>query len=90
MAPGRITNYKVTKMIYFSDGCAAQYKNYKNFIDLCHHYEGFGLVAEWHFFATSHGKRPPDGETEKLPKPVCSKYTMATLKLPLSYSVSLN
>ena len=27
----------------------------------CHHYEDFGIVAEWHFFATSHGKGPPDG-----------------------------
>ena len=56
-----ITNYNVTKMIYFSDGCAGQYKNCKNFINLCHHYEDFGLVAEWYFFATSHGKGPPDG-----------------------------
>ena len=55
------TNYNVTKMIYFRDGCAGQYKNCKNFINLCHHYEDFGLVAEWYFFATSHGKGPPDG-----------------------------
>ncbi|KAL5487220.1 hypothetical protein EMCRGX_G019797 [Ephydatia muelleri] len=55
------TNYKVTQMIHFSDGCAGQYKNCKNFINLCHHYEDFGFVAEWHFFATSHGKGPPDG-----------------------------
>ena len=44
------------KIIYFSDGCAAQYKNRKNFINLCHHEEDFGMPAEWHFFATSHGK----------------------------------
>ena len=48
-------------MIYFSDGCAGQYKNCKNFINLCHHYEDFGLAAELHLFATSHGKGPPDG-----------------------------
>jgi hypothetical protein len=52
---------KPTKMIYFSDGCAAQYKNRKNFINLCHHEEDFGMPAEWHFFATSHGKGPCDG-----------------------------
>ena len=23
------------KLIYFSDGCGGQYKNYKNFMDLC-------------------------------------------------------
>ena len=28
---------KPKKMFYFSDGCAAQYKNRKNFINLCHH-----------------------------------------------------
>ncbi|KAL5515976.1 hypothetical protein EMCRGX_G001232 [Ephydatia muelleri] len=41
-----------------SDGCAAQYKNCKN---LCQHYEDFGVEAEWHFFATSHGKSAGDG-----------------------------
>ena len=46
------------KIIYFSDGCAAQYKNQKNFVNLCHHNEDFGVPAEWHFFATSHGKGP--------------------------------
>ena len=37
----------ITKCIYFSDGAGSQYKDYKN-------------KAEWHFFATSHGKRPCD------------------------------
>jgi hypothetical protein len=41
---------------YFSDGCGGQYKNYKNFRNLCLHSQDFGLSAEWHFFATSHGK----------------------------------
>lgn len=44
------------KIIYFSDGCAAQYKNRKNFINLVHHEQDFGMPADWHFFATSHGK----------------------------------
>jgi hypothetical protein len=48
-------------IIYFSDGCAAQYKNRKNFLNLCNHDADFGLPAEWHFFATSHGKGPCDG-----------------------------
>ena len=51
----------VSKVYYFSDGCGGQYKNYKNFINLCHHKEDFGLNAEWIFFATSHGKSPCDG-----------------------------
>ena len=49
------------KIIYFSDGAAAQYKNRKNFLNLCHHKSDFGIDAEWHFFATSHGKGPCDG-----------------------------
>ena len=30
-------------------------------INLCYHKEDFGIPAEWHFFATSHGKGPCDG-----------------------------
>ena len=48
--------FEVLKIAYFSDGCAAQYKNCKNLIKLCYHKEDFGIPAEWHFFATSHGK----------------------------------
>jgi len=48
-------------IFYFSDGAAAQYKNKKNFINLCYHYEDFNISAEWHFFATSHGKSACDG-----------------------------
>ena len=44
-----------------SDGCAAQYKNRKNFINLCYHMEDFGVPAEWHFFATLHRKSAADG-----------------------------
>ena len=46
---------------YFSDGAASQYKNRKNFINLCHHEEDFGIPAQWHFSATSHGKGACDG-----------------------------
>ena len=49
------------KIIYFSDGAASQYKNRKNFINLCHHKEDFGITAEWHFSATAHGKGACDG-----------------------------
>jgi len=52
---------KPNRIIYFSDGCAAQYKNRKIFINFCHHEADFGMPAEWHFFATSHGKGPCDG-----------------------------
>ena len=53
--------FEVLKITYFSDGCATQYKNCKNLINLCYHKEDFGIPAEWHFFATSHGKGPCDG-----------------------------
>ncbi|KAJ6655379.1 hypothetical protein lerEdw1_005437 [Lerista edwardsae] len=52
---------KVKKMIYFSDGASSQYKNKKNFINMCQHENDFGLIAEWNFFATSHGKNSCDG-----------------------------
>ena len=40
---------KPKKVFYFSDGCAGQYKNCKNFMNLCHHSVDFGFEAEWHF-----------------------------------------
>ena len=48
-------------MHYFSDGCAGQYKNCKNFINLCLHERDFSIKCVWSFFATSHGKSPCDG-----------------------------
>ena len=50
----------ITKILYFSDGCAGRYKNKKNLYNICQHREEFGLEAEWNFFATSHGKSPCD------------------------------
>lgn len=52
---------EVTRVTYYSDGCAAQYKNCKNFLNLCLHEKDFGIKATWCFFATSHGKSPCDG-----------------------------
>lgn len=49
------------KIFYFSDGCAAQYKNRFNFANLSFHKADFGVDAEWNFFATSHGKGACDG-----------------------------
>ena len=50
-----------TKLEYYSDGCAGQYKNFKNIQNLCNHNDDFDLDADWSFFATSHGKSPCDG-----------------------------
>jgi hypothetical protein len=49
------------KMVYFSGGPAAQYKNRKNLLNITCHNEDFGVPAKWHFFATSHGKSACDG-----------------------------
>ena len=46
----------LNKIRYFSDGCAAQYKNKYNFYNLCQHEQDFTLKAQWSFFATAHGK----------------------------------
>ena len=35
------------KFFYASDGAASQYKNRKNFINLCHHEEDFGVASCW-------------------------------------------
>lgn len=57
----RINQSKVIKKIYFmSDGAASQYKNRKNFASLCKFQSKYDIEAEWHFFATSHGKGPCD------------------------------
>ena len=49
------------RIFYFTDGCAAQYKNRYNFVNVCHHEHDFGVPCEWLFFATSHGKGSCDG-----------------------------
>ena len=49
---------QIKSVDYFSDGCAGQHKNYKAFLNLCHHKSDFDNDATWAFFATSHGKSP--------------------------------
>lgn len=51
----------VKKMFYFSDGAPQHFKNKSAFVNLFHHYDDFNIAAEWHYFATSHGKGPCDG-----------------------------
>ena len=40
------------KVFYFSDGSAAQYKNFKNLTNLIFHQNNFHIHAEWNSFAT--------------------------------------
>lgn len=46
----------ITHIEYFSDGCGAQYKNYKNMANLRHHKKDFNLSAAHNFFTSYHGK----------------------------------
>ena len=46
----------ITKINYFSDGCAAQYKIHNTFINLRYHKIDFNIDAERTFFATNHRK----------------------------------
>ena len=55
------THPLIEELIYYSDGCAGQYKNRYNFINLLYHEADFGIKAQWNFFATSHGKGACDG-----------------------------
>ena len=52
---------QVKKLYYFSDGTGSQYKNKFNFLNLLNHETDFDVEAEWHFFATAHGKGACDG-----------------------------
>ena len=51
----------LAKVFWFSDGCAEQYKNKKNAANVYFFYQDFQIVAEWHFFASGHGRSPCDG-----------------------------
>ena len=66
------------KIIYFSDGSGEQYKNRFNFINLAHHKEDHNIEAEWHFYATAHGKGACDGIGGTI-KRNCAKYSMGQL-----------
>ena len=52
---------KITKIRYFSDGCAGNIK-IVNILLICAFMKlDFNYNCEWSFFATSHGKSPCDG-----------------------------
>lgn len=51
---------KIGKIYFFSDGSGSQYKNRMTFFNLCNMQKEFNVDAEWHFFATCHGKGPCD------------------------------
>ncbi|KAJ8667533.1 hypothetical protein QAD02_009196 [Eretmocerus hayati] len=51
----------VTKIFYVTGGASQHFKNKSNFANLVAHEKDFGVVAEWHFHATAHGKGACDG-----------------------------
>ena len=74
---------KIKKLMYFTDGAASQYKNKKNFVNLCSHQKDFGLNAEWHFFGSSHGKSACDGIGGTVKREVAK----ASLQRPLNNQI---
>lgn len=52
---------EVRKIIYVSDGAKQHYKNRSQMCNLADHKEDFGVLAEWHFYVTAHGKGACDG-----------------------------
>lgn len=59
LVKSKISN--INKIYYFTDGAGQHFKNKKNFLNATLHHQDFGIRAEWHFFATAHGKGPCDG-----------------------------
>ena len=54
LMPKITSNYTRTEQnLLLQCGCAGQYKNRLNFINLCYHKTDFDVECEWHFFATS-------------------------------------
>ena len=69
----------LSKVHYFPGGCEGQYKNCKNFLNLCLHNGDFGVKCEWNVFATNHGKSPCDGTGGRVKRLV----TRASLQRPI-------
>lgn len=50
----------VQNSLFFRRGSSPIQKQ-KDLVNLCHHEQDFGISAEWHFYATAHGKSTCDG-----------------------------
>ena len=58
------------RLIQFSDGAPAQYKNRVNFVDCSHALVELGVRSERHYFGSRHGKGPCDREIGVIKKSV--------------------
>jgi hypothetical protein len=56
----RLYMSEIKKIYFFSDGAAGQYKNKKNFFNICQFKEEYHIDVEWHFFGSYHWKSPCD------------------------------
>ncbi|KZS06523.1 Cc8L18.2-like protein [Daphnia magna] len=59
--PFKLTMPNLSKIIFFSDRGPAHCKNKYHFANLSMFKNDFGIMAEWHFWATCHGKNACDG-----------------------------
>ena len=74
---------QIKSVDYFSDSSAGQYKNYKTFLNLCHHKSDFDTDSTWAFFATSHGKSPGN----RISNTVKCKIFCASLQKPANNQI---
>ena len=54
----KASNSFQSTIVYFSNGAASQYNNFKKLVNLCHHRRDHGLDAERHFLSLAMENRP--------------------------------
>ena len=54
-------DFRFSKLKQLARSCDFIVTKIERILLICHHNKDFGMPAEWHFFATSHGKGPCDG-----------------------------
>ena len=55
------SNVNIAGILLLLDMLTFLFAGSGSFINLCYHHKDFGVDAEWHFSATSHGKGACDG-----------------------------
>ena len=69
----------ITRIKYFTDGAASQYKNFKALVNLAVRFHDHKLTAEHNFFPTSHGKSPCDGRGGTIRREAANASLRATI-----------
>ena len=52
----------IQRMVFWSDGCAAQYKSAQPFYRIANRFDQHRSL-EWNYFGSNHGEGPSDGES---------------------------